>query len=94
MLLKISYQEIYRLVKPINIIDKNLFNSNVKIDDEDLKIAFLVFLSLIISIFVLSSILSFDYLNFEEAKKIVRNLKIKSVSPYKDQYLIKLKKCT
>ncbi len=36
--------------------------------------------------------LGFDYLNFEEAKKIVRNLKIKSVSNYKDQYLIKLKK--
>ena len=70
MLLKISYQEIYRLVKPINIIDKNLFNSNVKIDDEDLKIAFLVFLSLIISIFVLSSILSFDYLNFEDSFKL------------------------
>jgi len=70
MLLKISYQEIYRLVKPINIIDKNLFNSDVKIDDEDLKIAFLVFLSLIISIFVLSSILSFDYLNFEDSFKL------------------------
>ena len=27
ILLKISYQEIYRLVKPINIIDKNLFNT-------------------------------------------------------------------
>ena len=70
ILLKISYQEIYRLVKPINIIDKNLFNSDVKIDDDDLKIAFLVFLSLIISLFVLSSILSFDYLMFEDSFKL------------------------
>ncbi len=70
ILLKISYQEIYRLVKPINVIDKNLYNSEAKIDDQDLKIAFLVFLSLIISIFVLSSILTFDYLTFENSFKL------------------------
>ena len=70
ILLKISYQEIYRLVKPMNIIDKNLFNSDIKIDDDDLKIVFLVFLSLIISIFILSSILSFDYLMFEDSFKL------------------------
>ena len=70
MLLKISYQEIYRLVKPINIIDKNLYNSDVKIDDQDVKIAFLVFLSFVISIFVLSSILTLDYLSFEDSFKL------------------------
>jgi trk system potassium uptake protein TrkH len=70
ILSKISYQEIYHLVKPINIIDKNLYNSEVKIDDQDLKIAFLVFLSFIISIFILSSILTFDYLTFENSFKL------------------------
>ncbi len=70
ILLKISYQEIYRLAKPINIIDKNLYNSEAKIDDQDVKIAFLVFLSFIISIFILSSILAFDYLNFENSFKL------------------------
>ncbi len=70
MLLKISYQEIYRLAKPINIIDKNLYNSDVKIDDQDVKIAFLVFLSFVISIFVLSSILTLDYLSFEDSFKL------------------------
>ena len=70
ILLKISYQEIYRLVKPINVIDKNLYNPEVKIDDQDVRIAFLVFLSLIISIFILSSILSFDYLTFENSFKL------------------------
>jgi len=70
ILLKISYQEIYRLVKPINVIDKNLYNSESKIDDQDLKIAFLVFLSFIISIFILSSILTFDHLNFEVSFKL------------------------
>jgi len=70
ILLKISYQEIYRLVKPITIIDKNLYNSEVKIDDQDLKIAFLCFLFFIISIFVLACILTFDYLSFENSFKL------------------------
>jgi len=70
ILLKVSYQEIYRLVKPINIIDKNLFNSESKINDQDVKIAFLVFISFIISIFLLSSILTFDNLSFEDSFKL------------------------
>ena len=70
ILLKISYQEIYRLVKPINIIDKNLYNSETKIDDQDVKIAFLVFLFFILSIFILSSILTFDNITFENSFKI------------------------
>ena len=70
ILLKISYQEIYRLVKPINIIDKNLYNSDTKIDDQDVKIAFIVFLSFILSIFILSSILTLDDITFESSFKI------------------------
>ncbi len=70
ILLKISYQEIYRLVKPRNIIDKNLFNTDSKIDDQDLKIAFLVFISFIFLIFVLSSILTLDNITFENSFKL------------------------
>tara|TARA_B110000438_G_scaffold294673_1_gene336445 strand:- start:637 stop:2058 length:1422 start_codon:yes stop_codon:yes gene_type:complete len=70
ILLKISYQEIYRLVKPINIPDKNLFTSESKIEDQDVKTAFLVFISFIISLFVLSSILTFDNLSFESSFKL------------------------
>ena len=70
ILFKISYHEIYRLVKPINIIDKNLFNAETKISDEDAKIAFLVFLMFIISIFILSSILTLDHINFENSFKL------------------------
>ncbi len=70
ILLKISYQEIYRLVKPIHVIDKNLFNSEAKIDEQDVRIAFLVFLSFIISIFILSSVLTFDNLTFENSFKL------------------------
>ena len=70
ILLKISYQEIYRLVKPKNIFDKNLFNTESKIDDDDFKIAFLIFILFIISIFLLSSILTLDNINFENAFKL------------------------
>ena len=70
ILLKISYQEIYRLVKPINIFNKNLFNTESRIDDDDSKIAFLVFILFIISLFILSSILTLDNINFENAFKL------------------------
>ncbi len=70
ILLKISYQEIYRLVKPINVIDKNLFNTESSIDDQDAKIAFLAFFSFIFSVFFLSSILTFDFLTFENSFKL------------------------
>ena len=70
ILLKISYQEIYRLVKPKNIIEKNLFNVGSKIDDQDVNIAFLVFILFIISIFILSGILTLDSLTFENSFKL------------------------
>jgi len=70
ILLKISYQEIYRLAKPINVIDKNLYNSEKKIDDQDVKISFMVFILFIISIFVLSAILTLDSITFEDSFKL------------------------
>ena len=70
ILLKTSYQEMYKLVKPLNITDNNLFNSDVKINDNDTKIAFLIFISFIISIFLLSSILSFENLDFDSYFKL------------------------
>ena len=70
ILLKMSYQEIYKLVKPINIFNRNLFRSEIKINDEDSKVSFLVFISLIIAIFVLSSILTLDNLSFEDSFKL------------------------
>ena len=70
ILLKFSHHEIYRLVKPINIFNRNLFNSQSKIDYEDLKICFLVFISFIIAIFILSSILTLENLNFQNSFKL------------------------
>ena len=54
----------------MNVIDKNLYNAEAKINDDDVKIAFLVFLSFLISIFVLSSILTLDNLTFENSFKL------------------------
>ena len=70
ILFKISFQEMYGLVKPINIFNKNLFNTESKIDDDDSKIAFLVFVLFIISIFILTSILTLNNLSFENAFKL------------------------
>ena len=70
ILLKISYQEIYKLVKPKNIFNRNLFSSDSQFDDQDTKIAFLVFISFIFAIFILSSILALDTLSFENSFKL------------------------
>ena len=70
ILFKISYQEINKVVKPKNIFNRNLFHSEIKIDDQDSKIAFLVFISFIIAIFILSSILTLDNLSFENSFKL------------------------
>ena len=70
ILLKISYHEIYRLAKPINVFNRNLFNSDSSIDDIDVKIAFLIFLTFLVGIFILSSILTLDSISFENAFKL------------------------
>jgi len=47
-----------------------LYNTETKIDDQDVKIAFLVFISFIISVFILSSILTLNNLTFENSFKL------------------------
>ena len=70
ILIKISYQEIYKLVKPIHVFNQNLFSADVKINAEDAKISFLVFISFILAIFILSSLLALDNLSFENSFKL------------------------
>ena len=70
ILCKISYHEICRLVKPKNIFNRNLFHSDTKIDDEDSKISFLIFISFVIALFILASILTLDTLTFENSFKL------------------------
>ena len=47
-----------------------MYNTETKIDDQDVKIAFLVFISFIISVFILSSILTLNNLTFENSFKL------------------------
>ena len=70
ILLKFSQHEIYRLVKPINIFNRNLFNPQTRFDYEDSKICFLVFIFFILTIFILSSILTLENLSFQDSFKL------------------------
>ena len=70
ILLKFSQHEIYRLVKPINIFNRNLFNAQTRFDYEDSKICFLVFIFFILTIFILSSILTLENLSFQNSFKL------------------------
>ena len=70
IMLKISYQEIYKLVKPINVFNRNLFRSQTLIGEEDAKISFFVFISFLLGIFILTSILTLDNISFENSFKL------------------------
>ena len=66
ILLKTASSEIIKLVSPNSIINKNIFNSEKKITDVNIKISFLIF----ISFFILSGILIVDNIDFEESFKL------------------------
>ncbi len=70
ILLKTASSEIMKLVSPNSIINKNIFNSDKKITDENVKISFLIFISFFISLFILSGILIVDKIDFEESFKL------------------------
>ena len=70
ILLKTTSSEIIKLISPNSIINKKLFNSDKKINDENVKISFLIFISFFISMFILTSILIIDNINFEESFKL------------------------
>ncbi len=70
ILLKTASFEIIKLVSPNNIINKNIFNSEKKITDENVKISFLIFISFFISLFILSGILIVDDIDFEKSFKL------------------------
>ena len=70
ILLKTASSEIMKLISPNSIINKNIFNSEKKITDENVKISFLIFISFFISLFILSGILIGDNIDFEESFKL------------------------
>ncbi len=70
ILLKTSSAEILRLVRPNNITNQNILYSDNKIDLENIKNSFFIFISFFLSLFILSGILIFDVFNFENSFKI------------------------
>ena len=70
ILLKTASAEINKLVSPNSIVNKNIFNSDKKITNDNIKISFLIFISFFISLFILSGVLIVDNINFEKSFKL------------------------
>ena len=70
ILIKALFAEMYKLVKPNVIISTNIIFSEKKINTENIKMSFLIFILFFLSLFILSSILLVDTLNFENSFKL------------------------
>ncbi len=70
VLLKTVSSEIIKLISPNSIINKNILDSDKKINDDNIKISFLIFISFFISLFILSGILIVDNIDFEKSFKL------------------------
>jgi trk system potassium uptake protein TrkH len=70
ILIKALFAEMYKLVKPNVIISSNIIFSEKKINAENIKMSFLIFILFFLSLFILSSILLVDTLNFENSFKL------------------------
>ncbi len=70
ILIKGFFMEIYRLVKPNVMLNTKIMFSEKKINNENIKMSFLIFILFFLSLFILSSILLFDYLDFENTFKL------------------------
>ena len=70
VLLKTESSEIIKLISPNSVINNNIFSSEKKITDENIKISFLIFISFFISLFILSGILIVDSIDFEKSFKL------------------------
>ncbi len=70
ILIKTAAAEIIRLVRPNNVFNNSIFYSEKKISNQTINLSFLVFISFFISIFILSSILVLDNINFENSFRL------------------------
>ena len=70
ILLKITAAEIIKLISPNSVINKTIFNSENKINEDNIKISFLIFISFFFSLFILSSFLILDSIGFEGSFKL------------------------
>ncbi len=70
ILIKAFLMEIYSLVQPNVVLNNKIMFSEKKINNENIKMSFLVFILFFFSLFILSSILLVDYLDFENSFKL------------------------
>ncbi len=70
ILLKITSAEIIKLTSPNSVINKTIFNSENKINEDYIKISFLIFISYFLSLFILSSFLILDNIGFATSFKL------------------------
>ena len=70
ILIKATFSEMLKLVKPNTIVNLNILYTDKKIDYENVKLSFLIFISFFISIFILTVLLIPDSLNFENTLKL------------------------
>ena len=62
--------EIHKLVKPNFILNTKIMFSENKINSDNIKMSFLIFILFFLRLFILSSILMVDYLDFENSFKL------------------------
>ena len=70
VLLKSMFLEIFKLVTPNIVIDQRIIKTDYKINNENISISFLIFVSFFISLLILTSFLSAGDLNFEKSFKL------------------------
>jgi len=70
ILFKSTIIELFKLVTPNIVIDRTILKTENKINNENLNSSFLIFICFFISIFILSSVLASDRLNFENSFKL------------------------
>ena len=70
ILVKAFFIEMYKLVKPNVMLNTKIMFSEKKVNSDNIKISFLIFILLFLSLFILSSILLTDFLNFENSFKL------------------------
>tara|TARA_B100001093_G_scaffold430494_1_gene426215 strand:- start:3189 stop:4607 length:1419 start_codon:yes stop_codon:yes gene_type:complete len=70
ILLKGTFTETLKLVKPNIVTNSNILFSQSKINNDIVKLSFLVFISFFLSLFILSSLLMIDNISFENSFKL------------------------
>ena len=70
ILFKNAAAEILKLVRPNNVFNNSIFYSDKKLDNQIISLSFLIFISFFISIFILTSLLVLDKIDFENAFKL------------------------